>query len=491
MKVLNNDSTRFLVDLHKRFEAGRKLVLAARRPIDPTGFITDPSIRDAEWRVAQPAPGLVDRRVEITGPCDRKMMINALNSGAQVFMADLEDSLSPTWENILNGHQNLYDAVRKELRFESAGKSYSLNEETATLVVRPRGWHLVEKHFLVDRCPISASLFDFGLFLFNNAHETINRGYGPYFYLPKLESHIEAQLWNEVFKWSQDRLGIPQGTIRATVLIETYPAAFQMEEILFELKEHSAGLNAGRWDYLFSVIKKSVYTDLVLPDRSLLTMDTPFLDNYAKLLVQICHKRGAHAIGGMSAYIPSRKDEEVNRVAYAQVRSDKVRESGIGFDGTWVAHPDLVPIAKKVFDETLREQPHQISRTLPGNYDADCLRPESDHRISQAGVIQNINVALRYLSSWLDGQGAVSINNLMEDAATAEISRAQLWQWLKQRVRTVEGIPLTVDHFQQLLDIEHQKIKCPLRVRDLLSGLVLTPDFPEFLTTIAYNLLGD
>ena len=386
--------------------------------------------------------------MEITGPVEPKMMINALNSGARVFMADFEDALSPTWENVVTGQWAVREAVRRRLTFQTDEKAYALNPEIATLVIRPRGWHLDEAHLLVDGSPISASLFDFGLVMFHNAREQLDRGSGPYFYLPKLESHLEARLWNDVFIAAQEQLGIPRGSIRATVLIETILAAFEMEEILWELREHASGLNAGRWDYIFSLIKKfHARADMVLPDRAQVTMAVPFMRAYQQLLVRTCHRRGAHAIGGMSAFIPNRRQPEVTENALARVREDKQREAGDGSDGTWVAHPDLVPVARAVFDEVLGERPNQKDRLredVSGHCRTSCsTRALPGGRVTEAGVRTNISVALQYLASWLAGNGAAAINNLMEDAATAEISRAQLWQWRVHRVALDDGRPMS------------------------------------------------
>jgi malate synthase len=434
-----------------------------------------------------PAPAdLDDRRVEITGPAEAKMMINALNSGAKVFMADFEDALSPTWANVVGGQAALQDAVRRTLIFISPeGKEYHLNEDLATLVVRPRGWHLVERHVEVDGAPISASLFDFALYLLHNGGELMRRGSGPYFYLPKMQSHLEARLWNDIFVWAQDVVGVPRGSIRATVLIETIWAAFEMEEILYELREHAAGLNAGRWDYIFSIIKAYSFdpSRSLLPDRAQVTMAVPFMRAYAQLLVKTCHKRGAHAIGGMSAFIPNRREPEVTQNALAKVREDKQRESGDGFDGTWVAHPDLVPVAMEIFDGVLGDRPNQKDRQrddVVANA-ADLTNFEvPGGQITEAGLATNVSVGIRYIASWLDGVGAAALDNLMEDAATAEISRSQVWQWVK------------TGHFtrdQVLAAIE------PWRSHDadaaaLFEQVALSDDFVEFLTLPAYEVLG-
>ncbi len=489
------------------FNSRREELLAARierqTRIDngekPTFLAETSVIRDGDWSVA-PAPGdLNDRRVEITGPVERKMMINALNSGATIFMADLEDSLSPTWENVIDGQINLGDAIRREIAFSSPeGKSYQLNETIATLVVRPRGWHLVEKHVLVDGEPISASLFDFGMYFFHNVEALIERGSGPYFYLPKLESRLEARLWNDVFNYAQDALSIPRGTIRATVLIETILAAFEMDEILYELRDHAAGLNAGRWDYIFSAIKKFREDPNVhLPDRSQVTMTAPFMRPYTELLVKTCHKRGAHAIGGMAAFIPSRRDAAVNDVALSKVRDDKEREAGDGFDGTWVAHPDLVPIAKDIFDRVLGGNPNQKQRMRDDvDVHADNLLNLQipGGTITEAGVRNNVSVALQYIDSWLRGTGAAAIYNLMEDAATAEISRAQIWQWIRQEATLDDGKPVTNDLYAKIRDeeLEHLGGREAGRFGEaasILDQLILNDEFVEFLTYPAYELL--
>lgn len=509
-RVLTPAALDFLSRLHTQFEARRRELLqlrevrqreirAGRHPIQraETAFM-----RNGDWQVAAAPADLEDRRVEITGPVDRKMIINALNSGASVFMADFEDSLSPTWENVVDGQANLMDAVRRRIDFNSPeGKQYKLAAELATLVVRPRGWHLVEKHVLVDDEPISASLFDFGLYFFHNAQRLIDNGSGPYFYLPKLESHVEARLWNDVFVFAQATLGIPAGTIRATVLIETVLAAFEMEEILYELRDHAAGLNAGRWDYIFSIIKKFAHDSaFILPDRAQVTMAVPFMRTYAELLVRTCHKRGAHAIGGMAAFIPDRKDAEVTRRALAKVREDKQRESGQGFDGTWVAHPDLVPIAREVFDAVLADRSHQkhvtrddVSSSTKGLLDTHI----EGGRITRAGMANNIDVALRYIDAWLQGTGAVAIHNLMEDAATAEISRAQLWQWRTHNVRLEDGGAVDEHLYRAIRDEQIAMIERETggstRLRDaaaLLDTLVLSDEFISFLTIPGYAQLS-
>jgi malate synthase len=435
-------------------------------------------VREGEWRVAAAPADLVDRRCEITGPVDRKMMINALNSGARVFMGDFEDSLSPTWQNVLDGQQNVHDAVRREISLETAEKSYRLNDEIATLVIRPRGWHLVERHFEVDGEPVSATLFDCRLVMFNNAAEMLDRGSGPYFYLPKLESHLEARLWAQAFALAEETLGLPHGSIRCTVLIETILAAFEMEEILYELRDYGCALNAGRWDYIFSTIKK---LHAELPDRVQVSMTVPFMRAYTELLVRSCHRRGAHAIGGMAAFIPSRRDVEVNEIALAKVRDDKERESGDGFDGTWVAHPDLVPVATEVFDSVLGERPNQVDRLreevqVSAGQLIDFTVPGGD--VTDAGLHVNVSVGVRYLDSWLHGVGAAAIDNLMEDAATAEISRAQVWTWVKAGRFTPERVREEI-----------AAVDAGDAAKELFAEVALGDPFVEFLTLPAYELL--
>jgi malate synthase len=466
---------------------------------------TQPIRDDPAWRVAAPAPGLVDRRVEITGPTDRKMTINALNSGAKVWLADFEDANTPLWENMVSGQLNLIGALDRTLDFTSEeGKSYQLGPDTelATIVVRPRGWHLDEKHLLVDGQRVSGSLFDFALYFFHCARRQLEKGSGPYFYLPKIESHLEARLWNDAFNLAQDSLGIPRGTIRATVLIETIPAAFEMEEILYELRDHSAGLNAGRWDYLFSVIKKfrSRGQEFVLPERNSVTMTAPFMRAYTELLVKTCHQRGAHAMGGMAAFIPSRRDPEVNAVALAKVREDKTRESGDGFDGSWVAHPDLVPLCREVFDAALGDRPNQLTRQRDDvSVSASDLLAVSKTpgTITEAGLRNNISVGLQYLTSWLGGNGAVAIFNLMEDAATAEISRSQVWQWMHNGVRLDDGQPVTRDLAERIIGEESATIREAAgpafdeprfeQAAALFSAVALADDYADFLTLPAYE----
>jgi malate synthase len=499
-EILTADANRFLSRMAREFESRRQELLARRRfrqqRIDagelPDFLPETAHIREQEWKVAPIPHDLHDRRVEITGPVDRKMIINALNSGANVFMADFEDSNSPTWRNNLEGQGNLRDAVRGTISYTSAeGKHYQLDPPVATLLVRPRGWHLEERHFTVDGKPISASLFDFGLYLFHNAHQLIDKGTRPYFYLPKLESHLEARLWNDVFCFAQDELGIPRGTIRATVLIETILAAFEMDEILYELREHSSGLNCGRWDYIFSFIKKfRNRPDFVLPDRSTVTMEKHFLKSYVDLLIRTCHRRGIHAMGGMAAQIPIKNDPEANEKALEKVRQDKVREVSAGHDGTWVAHPGLVPVAKEVFDAYMKG-PNQLGR-LQGDVrvTAKDLLVVPDGPITEAGLRWNIDVGLQYLESWLRGSGCVPIYNLMEDAATAEISRAQVWQWVRHQAR-IEGRLVTRDLVRQVIVDQKSKLKGERRAdaAEIFDRLITRPDFAEFLTLEAYDYI--
>jgi malate synthase len=506
-RVLTDPALAFVADLQRRFGPIRLDLLRRREErqaeldagVRPDFLAATREIRETDWRVAPAPADLDDRRVEITGPAEPKMMINALNSGARVFMADLEDALSPTWANVVGGQAALMDAVRRELAFDSPeGKTYRLNDRTATLLVRPRGWHLVESGVLVDGVPISASLFDFGLYLFHNGAELLRRGSGPYVYLPKLESHAEARLWNDVFVAAQAAIGIPRGSIRATVLIETILAAFEMDEILSELREHAAGLNAGRWDYLFSGIKKlRAWQELEVPDRAQLTMTVPFMRAYTELLVRTCHRRGAHAIGGMAAFIPNRRDPAVTEVALARVREDKERESADGFDGTWVAHPDLVPIATEVFDRVLGARPNQKDRLREevrvGAAQLLDLRVPGG-AVTEAGVRADVRVALAYLDSWLRGNGAAAIDNLMEDAATAEIARSQLWFWRSRGVRLDDGRAMDAELYRRIRDEELARLGRPAtgRLADaagLLDRLVLDDEFAEFLTLRAYSVL--
>src|SRR5712691_9700536 len=508
--VVSPAALRFLGALARRFEPERQRLLARRRErqreLDagrlPDFLLETKQIRDSDWTVAPIRPDLTDRRVEITGPPERKMMINALNSGANVFMADFEDANAPTWENNLRGQQNVRDAVARTIAFTSPeGKQYALEPNTATLVVRPRGWHLVEKHLAVDGQPIAASLFDFGLTFFHSAAALVASGSGPYFYLPKLESHLEARLWNDVFVLAQDALGIPRGTIRATVLIETILAAFETDEVLWELRDHSAGLNCGRWDYIFSYIKKlRRRPECVLPDRARVTMDQPFLRAYADLVVRTCHRRGIHALGGMAAQIPIKRDAALNAQALEKVRQDKLREVRQGHDGTWVAHPALVPIAREVFDANMKG-PHQIAvKRDDVRVTARDLLTAPSGAITADGLRKNLDVALRYLAAWLGGAGCVPIYDLMEDAATAEISRAQVWQWRRHGARLADGRSVTAAVVQQTLSELVETL--PERVGAdgvgvpqlslagrILAELTTGAEFAEFLTTVAYEHL--
>ena len=443
--------------------------------------------KDSRWTVSPPPPDLVDRRVEITGPVERKMMVNALNSGASVFMADFEDANSPTWTNCLEGQANLIDAVDRSISLLSGGKTYRLNQKTATLVVRPRGWHLPEKHLLVDGEPVSASLFDFGLFVFHCGSRLLAQGSGPYLYLPKLESHLEARLWNQACRLAEDHLGLQRGAIRTTVLIETVLAVFEMEEILYELRERSTGLNAGRWDYMFSIIKK--FRDdpkFILPDRASVFMTVPFMRAYTELLVKTCHRRQAHAIGGMAAFVPSRRDAALNQLAMDKVREDKLREAEDGFDGTWVAHPDLVPVARDVFDQVLGQRPNQVERrrdevSVSARDLLDVAATPGE--ITAAGVRLNVSVGIQYLAAWLQGTGAVAINNLMEDAATAEISRSQIWQWLHHGKIQQEEVRAIADQVNSELGAGYRQAS------DLFIEVALAPEFVPFMTIPAYRLL--
>ncbi|MBK6263534.1 malate synthase A [Marivirga sp. S37H4] len=511
--LLTDAAKAFLFKLDEQFNSQREKLLALRKEKyeriaagEKLDFLESTRrVREyKEWSVAPIPQDLQDRRVEITGPVDRKMIINALNSDAKVFMADFEDATSPIWQNILDGQQNLYDAIRNQIDFTAPnGKSYQLKEDRAVLKVRPRGWHLPEKHFLVNDRPISASLFDFGLYFYHNAQELLRNGSGPYFYLPKLESHEEARLWNDVFTFAQEELGVPHGTIKATVLIETITAAFEMEEIIYELKDHMAGLNAGRWDYIFSAIK--VFRndpEFILPDRSAITMSVPFMKAYANLLVKTCHKRGAHAIGGMSAFIPS-KDEMANQKAFEKVKKDKTLEAEAGYDGTWVAHPGLIPPVLEVFNPYLEgrsDQKHILREdftvTAEELTDPDILYG----LVTEKGVRMNINVALLYIESWLQGTGAAALYNLMEDAATAEISRAQLWQWYHHNVEFKNGCILNKALFLRLLNEELAAVKEYLGEKRvdtakidlaaiLLEDLVVSEEFEDFLTLKAYPFL--
>ena len=506
-EILTPEAVTFLAGLQRAFNARRTELLAARverqKRLDagqrPDFLPETKEIRESEWTVAPLPQDLLDRRVEITGPVERKMIINALNSGAKVFMADFEDSTTPTWENVIEGQINLRDAVRRTISFSDAksGKDYKLIEKPAVLFVRPRGWHLEEQHVLVDGAPMSGSLFDFGLYTFHNAKELLARGSGPYFYLPKLESHLEARLWNDVFLKAEADLGIPKGSIKGTVLIETILATFEMDEILWELKDHSAGLNCGRWDYIFSYIKKFAGDEsMLLPDRGQVTMTTRFMRSYSKLAIKTCHKRGVSAMGGMSAYIPIKSDPVANETALAQVRADKEREATDGHDGTWVAHPGLVPIALEVFDRVM-PQPNQIDKQLPDFHAtaADLLEVPKGS-ISEAGVRQNVAVGLGYLEAWLRGIGCVPLFNLMEDAATAEISRAQLWQWVHHHAVTAEGAPVTVEMVDEVIaeelrhaknSVDAQRYSAYEEAARLMQELVRAPKFMDFLTLPAYK----
>jgi malate synthase len=506
-QILNAEAVDFVAGLSRQFERRRRELLARRverqREFDAGAFpeflASSADVRAGDWRVAPIPHDLLDRRVEITGPVDRKMVINALNSGAQVYMADFEDSHAPTWHGTIEGQLNLRDAVARTIEFKTGEKQYALNPTTATLMVRPRGWHLVERHVLVDGEPISASLFDFGLFFFHNARALIAKGSGPYFYLPKLESHLEARLWNDVFVAAQDALGgggrgsLARGTIRATVLIETIPAAFEMDEILYELRDHSAGLNCGRWDYIFSFIKKfRSRPEFVLPDRARVTMDRHFLKSYVDLLIRTCHRRGIHAMGGMAAQIPIKGDAAANSKALDKVLQDKIREVQAGHDGTWVAHPGLVPVASGAFASLAAS--HQLS-VLRGDVQvaAGDLLTVPDGAISEAGLRTNVDVGIQYLESWLRGVGCVPIYNLMEDAATAEISRSQVWQWVRHGARLSNGQAVTHGLVESIIaqELEEKHLKGGkfALAAELFAQLMTGADFPEFLTLVAYQHL--
>jgi malate synthase len=510
-QILTREAVEFIVGLERMFGAERKRLLSLRiarqKQIDagekPDFLIDTRDIRDREWTVAPLPNDILDRRVEITGPIDRKMVINALNCGANVFMADCEDATTPTWSNLVEGQINLRDAVRRSITYTdpASGKFYQLADKTAVLFVRPRGWHLPEKHVLVDGEPMSGSLFDFGLYFFHNAKEALERGTGPYFYLPKLESHFEARLWNNVFNWAQDKLGVKRGSIKATVLIETILAAFEVDEILYELRDHSAGLNCGRWDYIFSFIKKFAEDPAcVLPDRAQVTMTTHFLRQYSQLVIKTCHRRNVHAMGGMAAQIPIKDDHEANSAALAKVRTDKEREVGDGHDGTWVAHPGLVPIAKAVFDQFMTES-NQIYRKRQDVHvtAADLLRVPQG-QITEQGVRTNINVAIGYIEAWLRGSGCVPLYNLMEDAATAEISRAQIWQWIRHGCKLSDGRAVTKELCRQIIGEELDRYRAMVgaeryakgqfgEAAKLVRDLIEAPTFPEFLTLPAYDLV--
>jgi malate synthase len=513
--VLTDDALAFLGTLHERFEPRRRELLAARalrrerlRAGETLDFLPDTrEVRESDWQIAPVPDDLQDRRVEITGPVDRKMIINALNSGACGFMADFEDSLSPTWSNVVNGQQNLTDAIAGTISFTGPdGRDYQLGEETATLLVRPRGWHLPEKHVTVGGAPVAGAFVDAGLYLHRNARALLDAGSGPYFYLPKMESHVEARLWDEVFSFCEQELDLGHGTIKATVLIETLPAAFEMEEILYELREHAAGLNAGRWDYMFSAIKTfPERPEFVLPDRNDVKMTVPFMRAYTELLVRTCHRRGAHAMGGMAALIPSRKDPEANERATAAVAADKEREAGDGFDGTWVAHPDVVGTALEQFDRVLGERPNQVDRRRD---DVDVSADElldiaaTPGSITETGLRSDVNVGIQYISSWLRGNGAAGIYGLMEDAATAEISRSQVWQWIHHGRTLEDGTPITRDLVRRLEGEELEKIRAeigddawfetegrPQESRELFEQVALGDELVEFLTLPAYERL--
>ncbi len=510
-EILCPEAVEFLSELDQRFEARRVQLLEARRArqeefdrgVLPDFLPETEEIRSGNWAGAPIPPELMDRRVEITGPTDRKMVINALNSGANVFMADFEDANAPTWTNCIEGQRNLRDANLRAISWCSAeGKIYELGRNPAVLFVRPRGWHMVEKHFCPSGSPISASLFDFGLYFFHNARILLKRGSAPYFYLPKMESHLEARLWNDVFLFAQEFVGIPRGTIRATVLIETIPAAFEMDEILYELREHSAGLNCGRWDYIFSFIKKfRSRPEFVLPDRGTVTMEQPFLRSYVELLIHTCHRRGVHAMGGMAAQIPIRNDAAANTEAMERVRQDKLREVRAGHDGTWVAHPGLVPVAREIFDQhmTGRNQIRMPAENRSRITAADLVQiPEG--RITEAGLRRNIDVALQYIESWLRGNGCVPIYNLMEDAATAEISRAQIWQWVHHQARLDDGRTVTFEMVESLLEDVLGQMRTRMGSRNWANAKfgpaaeilkeLSAGEFQDFLTTSAYSELN-
>jgi len=515
-EILTTPALELVARLHREHDGRRRELLAARmerqKELDAGGTLDflpgTRDVREGDWTISPEPEALQDRRVEITGPTSRKMVINALNSGASGFMADFEDSNSPTWTNMIGGQVNLADAVRGTIEHEQGGKHYELDERVATLLVRPRGWHLVERHLLVDGEPVAGGLVDFGLYFFHNARELLERGAGPYFYLPKLESHHEARLWNDVFNLAQDHVGLARGTIKATVLIETLPAAFEMDEILHELREHSAGLNAGRWDYIFSAIKRfRTRREFVTPDRKKVTMTVPFMRAYTELLVKTCHRRGAHAMGGMAAQIPSRTDEQANATAVAALREDKRREAADGFDGTWVAHPDSVPAAMQEFDEILGDRPHQIDRRrddveVGSQQLLDVPATEGD--ITEEGLRSNVNVAIQYISSWLRGNGAAAIEGMMEDAATAEIARAQVWQWVRHEAELDDGRTITAELVRELETSELEKIRAqidddewfenegrPELSRQIFEEVALAGELVEFLTLPAGERLEE
>lgn len=510
-QILTPDAITFLGELHRKFEGERQVRLAARKErqvkLGASGMLDfapeTKAVREGDWKIGPIPKDMTDRRVEITGPVDRKMVINALNSGARMFMADFEDASAPTWENLIEGQANLRDAIAGTISYSdpASGKSYALGEKIAVLMARPRGWHLDEAHFLVDGTPISGSLFDFGLYFYHNAKTLLAKGSGPYFYLPKLEHYLEARLWNDVFKYAQDRLGVPQGSIKSTVLIETLPGAFYAEEILFELKDHIVALNCGRWDYIFNFIKVHARNPaMVLPDRAIISMTVPFMRAYALHVIKVCHKHGAFAMGGMAAQIPVKNDEAANAAAFAKVRADKEREAGDGHDGTWVAHPALVPVAMEVFDR-LMPNPNQVARQRQDVHTtaADLQTPFKGD-ITEAGVRGNITVAIRYLAAWLGGSGAVPIFNLMEDAATAEISRTQLWQWRVHGAALSDGRKITVPLLETFFTEELEKIRDEFGADAFASGhfedasnilrsLVFDEELADFLTLPAYQQL--
>ncbi|KUL83487.1 hypothetical protein ZTR_10809 [Talaromyces verruculosus] len=506
-KILTKEAVAFLALLHRTFNSTRKSLLErriARQAEIDRGHLLDflpetKHIRENDsWKGAPPAPGLVDRRVEITGPTDRKMVVNALNSDVWTYMADFEDSSAPTWENMINGQVNLYDAIRRQVDFKIGNKEYKLRTDRTlpTLIARARGWHLEEKHFTVDGEPISGSLFDFGLYFFHNARELIARGTGPYFYLPKMESHLEARLWNDVFNLAQDYIGLPRGTIRGTVLIETITAAFEMDEIIYELRDHSSGLNCGRWDYIFSFIKKfRQNANFVLPDRSAVTMTVPFMDAYVRLLIKTCHRRGVHAMGGMAAQIPIKDDPQANDVAMENVRKDKLREVRAGHDGTWVAHPALAAIASEVFNKYMPTPNQLFNRREDVHVTAnDLLNTNVPGSITEEGIRKNLNIGLGYMEGWLRGVGCIPINYLMEDAATAEVSRSQLWQWVRHNVTTAEGKRIDKAYALRLLQEQAESLasnapkgnKFQLAAR-YFATQVTGEDYADFLTSLLYN----
>jgi len=504
-EVLTPEAVAFVVGLEERFGRRRLELLdarSARRERIAAGevpsFLAETrEIREGDWSIEPVPRALRDRRVEITGPTDRKMVINALNSGARMFMADFEDANSPTWANMVEGQANLTDAIERTIELETPQRTYRLDDETATLLVRPRGWHLPERHLRADGEPVSASLFDFGLFVFHNGRRLLDRGAGPWLYLPKLESHLEARLWNDVFSHAEDSLGLPRGSVRATVLIETVLAAFEMDEILWELREHAAGLNAGRWDYMFSVIKTfGDQPEFVLPDRNAVTMAAPFMRSYTELLVRTCHRRGAHAMGGMAAFIPSRRDAQLNERALAKVREDKRREAADGFDGTWIAHPDLVPIALEEFERVLRGRPNQLERRRDEVEvsAAQLLEVASTPgEVTEEGLRNDVAVAIRYLTAWLGGTGAVAIFNLMEDAATAEIARSQVWQWVRlgrfERAQVETVVEEELERLRSELGDEAFDRSRAREAREIFEQVALGDRFIEFLTLPAYDYL--